>query len=380
MGVSIVGIGMHKFGRTEGVSGLAQGAHALRAALTDAGAGFADMEFGFGGSHAAGNADAIVNHLGLTGVPVTNVRNGCAVGGTALVAARQAIESGQHRLGFVLGFDKHPKGAFNADPAAHGLPQWYGETGMMLTTQFFALKIQRYLHDHDLDPRLLSTIAAKAMRNGSLNEMAWHRTPMTEDDVAGARMVSDPLTQYMFCTPGEGAVALVLADSSIAHQYTDRPVHLKAATFRTRRFGSFEVFSPWLSPERGDSPSVDASKAAYEEAGVGPDDIDVFQLQDTETGAELMHMAECGLVEHGGQGELIARGETEITGSRPINTDGGCLANGEPIGASGLRQVHENVLQLRGEAGARQVAGNPRTAFSHVYGAPGVSACTVLST
>lgn len=379
MGVSIVGIGMHKFGRHEGVSGIQQGAHAMRAALADAGIGFADMEFGFGGSHAAGNADALVNHLGLTGVPITNVRNGCALGGSALVAGRNAILSGQHKLGFVVGFDKHPKGAFNADPSAHGLPMWYGETGLMLTTQFFALKIQRYLHDHDLDPQLLSAIAAKAMRNGSLNPMAWHRKPMSEEDIASARMVSDPLTQFMFCTPGEGAVALILADSSVAHEYTETPVHLRAAAFRSRRYGSFEVFSPSLSAERGVSPTVDASAAAYEEAGIGPDEIDLFQLQDTESGAELMHMAECGLVEHGGQAELISRGETEITGSRPINTDGGCLSNGEPIGASGLRQVYENVLQLRGQAGDHQVPGNPRTAFSHVYGAPGVSACTVVS-
>ena len=108
---------------------------------------------------------------------------------------------------------------------------------------------------------------------------------------------------------------------------------------RSRRFGSFEVFSPSLSPERADSPTVDAAAAAFELAGIGPDDIDVAQIQDTESGAELMHMAETGLCAHGEQEELIRPGATEIGGSLPINTDGGCLANGEPIGASGLRQV-----------------------------------------
>jgi acetyl-CoA acetyltransferase len=92
-----------------------------------------------------------------------------------------------------------------------------------------------------------------------------------------------------------------------------------------------------------------------------------------------MHMAECGFCEHGAQEELIAAGATEIDGRLPINTDGGCIANGEPIGASGLRQVHEIVTQLRGEAGERQVPGGPRLGFTHVYGAPGISACTVLS-
>jgi acetyl-CoA acetyltransferase len=93
-----------------------------------------------------------------------------------------------------------------------------------------------------------------------------------------------------------------------------------------------------------------------------------------------MHMAECGLCEDGEQEDLIQLGETEIGGRMPVNTDGGCLANGEPIGASGLRQVYESVLQLRGQAGARQVPEDSRTAFTHVYGAPGISACTVLST
>ena len=92
-----------------------------------------------------------------------------------------------------------------------------------------------------------------------------------------------------------------------------------------------------------------------------------------------MHMAENGLCKHGEQESLLRSGATEINGSLPVNTDGGCLANGEPIGASGLRQVYENVLQLRGDAGVRQVPGQPRTAFTHVYGAPGISACTVLS-
>jgi acetyl-CoA C-acetyltransferase len=115
-------------------------------------------------------------------------------------------------------------------------------------------------------------------------------------------------------------------------------------------------------------------------AGIGPKDVDVAQLQDTESGAEIMHMAENGFCEHGEQEGMLARGETEIGGRLPVNTDGGCLANGEPVGASGLRQVYENVLQLRGDAGARQVPNDPKVAYTHVYGAPGISGVTILST
>ncbi len=158
-----------------------------------------------------------------------------------------------------------------------------------------------------------------------------------------------------------------------------RPVFLNAAAVRSRRFGSFEVTAPHLAIERSDGPTVDASLAAFEMAGISPNDVDLAQLQDTESGAEIMHMAENGLCQHGEQEQIIARGETEIGGSLPINTDGGCLANGEPIGASGLRQVYENVLQLRGDAGQRQVPDDPRVAYTHVYGAPGISGVTILS-
>ncbi len=122
-----------------------------------------------------------------------------------------------------------------------------------------------------------------------------------------------------------------------------------------------------------------ASRAAFETAGIDPIDIDVAQIQDTEAGAEIMHLAETGLCKHGEQETLIRSGATEIGGAIPVNTDGGCLANGEPIGATGLRQVYENVVQLRGTAGDRQVPGDPKVGFTHVYGAPGISACTVLT-
>jgi acetyl-CoA C-acetyltransferase len=376
--VAIVGIGIHPFGRHDGVPARHQAAHAVRAALADAGIEWRDAQFAFGGSRDGGDADTLVSELGLTGLPFVNVWNGCATGGSALTMADATIRSGTFDLGLAIGFDKHPKGAFDADPETLGIGRWYGETGMMLTTQFFAMKIQRYMRDHGIGAPILAKVAAKAYRNGSRNPNAWRRTPLSEDEVAGSRMISHPLTQYMFCSPGEGAVALVVCRADRARRYTDRPVYLRAAAFRTRRFGSFEVFSPSLAVERADGPTVDAARAAFEQAGVAPDEVALAQVQDTESGAEIMHMAETGLCKHGEQEALIRSGRTEIGGSLPINTDGGCIANGEPIGASGLRQVYESVLQLRGDAGTRQVPGRPATAFTHVYGAPGVSACTVL--
>lgn len=376
--VHIVGAGIHPFGRHAGMSGLDLGVIAARSALADAGVAWEQIQFGFGGSDAAGNADAVLPRLGLTGAQFINVANGCATGGSALLSGYWAIKSGEFDLGLVLGFDKHPPGAFNPEPEPWGLPRWYGETGMMLTTQFFGMKIQRYMALHGISARTLALVAEKAFDNGSRTEHAWRRQPMSAEQVLASTMVSDPLTKYMFCAPAEGGVALVLASEKKARELGRAGVRVLGASVRTRVDGSFEVFSPSLEIERGPSPTEIASRAAYTLAGLGPGDIDIAQIQDTESGAEVMHMAENGFCAHGEQERLIRDGVTRADGALPVNTDGGCLACGEPIGASGLRQVFENVMQLRGEAGARQVSKPVRVAYSQVYGAPGLSAVCIL--
>ncbi|QUT07497.1 thiolase family protein [Sphingobium phenoxybenzoativorans] len=376
--VYIVGVGIHPFGRTDGLSGLQQGAYAVRQALSDAGLDWKDMQFGFGGSDASGNADAIVNELGLTGLPIINVKNGCATGGSAMIGTWQGIASGQYDVGVALGFDKHPRGAFNAMPAEYSLPDWYGEVGMMVTTQFFAMKLQRYMAAHGISSTTLGRVAEKAFQNAVHADHAWRRAPVDIDTILNSQMINDPLTKYMFCSPGEGGVALILANEKKARELGRTAVRIKAAAVRTRPPGSFEVFAPCIDIARGGAPTLLASKAAFEMAGLGPSDIDVAQLQDTESGAEIMHMAENGFCADGEQEKWLAEGWTRIGGKLPVNTDGGCLACGEPIGASGLRQVYENVIQLRGLGGGRQVPGDPKTAYSHVYGAPGISGVTIL--
>jgi len=241
------------------------------------------------------------------------------------------------------------------------------------------MKIQRYMHDYGISSDSLALVAEKAFNNGSLNPNAWRREPVSKEDILNGMMVSDPLTKFMFCSPAEGAVSLILCRADIASKYTSNPLFLKGAAFRSRPLGSFEVFSPSLEIDRGPSPTVGAAKATFEMAGMSHDDIDLAQLQDTESGAEIMHMAENGFCKDGDQEKMLHDGETKIDGKLPINTDGGCIANGEPVGASGLRQVYENCVQLRGAGGKRQVPNNPKAAYTHVYGAPGISACTIIT-
>ena len=381
MDVAIIGIGLHPFGRHEGVSALEMGVAAARKALDDASVSWQDVHLAAAGSLEVLQPDTMNKFLGLTGIPFTTLYNGCATGGNLLITTANAIRAGVGDIGIAIGLDKHPRGAFSVgdDLAGLGLGQWYGETGLALNPQFFSMKTKRYMHDHGISEDCLHRTALKAFRNGSLNPDAWRRKALGYEEIASAPMVCDPLRKYHFCSPSEGAAAIVLCRADVAKRYTSHPIHLRAAEFKTRTYGSFETLSPSVPVRISEGPTVRASRAAFEAAGIGPDEIDVAQIQDTEVGHEIMHLAENGFCKDGEQEAWIRAGETRIGGRLPVNTDGGLLANGEPIGASGLRQVHEICLQLRGRAGARQVPGDPRTGYTHVYGFPGVSAVTVLS-
>ena len=247
------------------------GAHASRLALADAGVGWADIGYAVGGSNVSGKPDTLVSVLGLTGVPFVNVRNGCATGGVALATAANAIRAGETDLALVVGFDKHARGAFAASPADYGHADWYAETGLMITTQFFAMKDRRYLHDARAEgaaPRA-GRGQGVPVRRAQPGRLAAHRASARRRS-SRSRVINPPLTQYMLCSPSEGAAAVVLARSDRAADLCERPVRLAAVAKRTRRFGSFEVFAPWLPPEAGASPSVDAARAAFATAGISP--------------------------------------------------------------------------------------------------------------
>jgi acetyl-CoA acetyltransferase len=377
--VAIIGVGLHPFGRFDGKSAMEMGADAIHAALADAGIQWNDVQFGVGGSYEVSNPDAVTRLVGLTGIPFTNVFNACATAATATQVCADTIRLGKYDIGIAIGMDKHPRGAFTDDPAKLALPAWYAENGQFVTTKFFGMKANRYIQEHGISQATLAKVAAKNFRNGSLNPNAFRRKPISEEDILASPVLNYPLTQYMFCAPDEGAAAIVMCRGDIAHRFTSKPVYLQAAEIRTRRYGAYEVHATYAPIEEDVSPTVYASRAAFEVAGISPEDVDVIQLQDTDAGAEVIHIAEAGFCADGEQEKLLADGATEITGPMPVNTDGGLIANGEPIGASGLRQVHELVRQLRGEAGDRQIGGTPRVGFAQVYGAPGTASATILT-
>ena len=239
--VAIIGVGLHPFGRFGSKSAIEMGADAIFAALDDAGLGWQDVQFAFGGSLEVTNPDAVTRLVGLTGIPFTDVFNACATAASAIQLTADTIRLGKYDIGVAVGMDKHPRGAFTAEAAILGLPDWYRETGQFLTTKFFGMKANRYMHEHGISMPTLAKVAAKNYRNGSRNPNAFRRSPLSEEEILNSPMLNYPLTQYMFSAPDEGAAAVVMCRADIAHRYTSNPVYVRACEVRTRRYGAYEV-------------------------------------------------------------------------------------------------------------------------------------------
>ena len=214
--VAIIGVGLHPFGRFGDKSAIEMAAEAIQAALADAGIEWRDIQYAFGGSYEVANPDAVNRLVGLTGIPMTDVFNACATAASTIEQAAAAIQLGKYDVGVAFGMDKHPRGAFTADPSVLGLPAWYAENGQFVTTKFFGMKINRYMHEHGISSETLAKVAAKNYRNGARNPNAFRRNPIPEDEILNSPILNYPLTQYMLCAPDEGAAAAVLCRGDIA--------------------------------------------------------------------------------------------------------------------------------------------------------------------
>lgn len=377
--VAIIGVGLHPFGRYDDRSALDMGAVAIHRALRDAGLDWKQVQSLYAGSLEVSNPEAVTGLVGMTGIPARATLSGCATGNSLLTLAARDVAAGEADIAVGVGLDKHPRGAFGADPSVSGLPQWYGAQGMFLTTHYFGTKIMRYMHDHGISEQTLARVASKNFDNGAINPHAWRRKPMSIEAILASPVVNAPLRQYMYCNPNEGAAAVVVCRADKAKQYNGTPIYLRATALRSRREGAYELLRTSIETPLVPGTTTEAAKSAYEQAGIAPEDVDVAQLQDTDAGSEIIHMSETMLCKDGEQEAMLADGDTKIGGRIPINTDGGLLANGEPVGASGLRQVFELVHQLRGTGGDRQVPNDPQVGLAQLYGAPGTAAVAILS-
>jgi acetyl-CoA acetyltransferase len=377
-GVVITGVGLHPFGRFDGVSTTDMGVTAVRAALHEAGVAKGGFQAAFCGTAYGGVATGhkVLSRLGMTGMPIVDVEAGCASGGAALMLAAGAIRAGQYDTVLVFGTEKMPKGIIRSS----FFEPWQEEAGLAATPSFFALRAQRVTMTSGVTKDHLARVVVKNRRHGALNPDAMYQKEISAEEVLASRVVSEPLHLFMLCSPNEGAAAVVLTRSDRASSAT-MPVTLAGAVLRSHLPGSVLSESTPLSGLTDDTvpaPTTLAARAAFEEAGLGPSDLDVVECQDTDAARELISYEEIGLCEPGGSGALLASGATELGGRLPVNPSGGLLSKGEPLGASALGQVVELVRQLRGESGLRQVNG-ARVALSHTVGR-GANAGVVILT
>jgi acetyl-CoA acetyltransferase len=372
-GAVIAGIGMHSFGRFGAKTVAQMGSFAVDCALRDAdiaphriGATFcATVYSGVATGH------RVLAQLGMTGGPIVDVEAGCASGGAALQLAVDAVSAGQHEAVLVVGVEKMPRGIIRSSFFA----PWQEAAGFSPAPAYFAMRAQRLLREQGLDKNDLARLVVKNRAAGAHNPDAMFRKPVTPEQVLGSTLVCDPLHLWMLCSPNEGAAAVVVRRPTGDR----REIEVAGVALRSHRPGSIlgeDTPLCGIDDREIVPPTTSAAQAAYERAGVGPDEFGIVECQDTDAARELLVWSELGLCAPGEQRALLASGEAEPGGKRPINPSGGLLSKGEPLGASALGQVCELVLQLRGEAGVRQV-GAASTAMAHVIGR-GANACVTI--
>jgi len=363
--VAVAGIGLFPFGRHDGITAHAMGAAALRGAMAEAGIGRGDFQAAFCATAYGGVASGhrVLGALGLTGTPIVDVEAGCASGGAALSLAAGAIRAGQYDTVLVVGIEKMGRGMIRSS----FFEPWMEQAGLSAGPAYFALRAQRLMREQGVTKDDLAALVVKNRAAGVHNPDAMYRKPITTGEVLASRVVCEPLHLFMLCAPNEGAAAVVLRRADRCDPGTPR---LAAAALRSHLPGSvLDESTPLagIDDQAITPPTTLAAHDAFEEAGVGPDDLDVVECQDTDAGRELLVWSELGLCPPGGQGAVLAAGEFGVGGRLPVNPSGGLLSKGEPLGASALGQVVEVVRQLRGEAGARQCDG-ARVGLAHTIG------------
>jgi acetyl-CoA acetyltransferase len=373
--VYIAGAGLHPFGRFEDKSVVDLGVAAVVMALDGAGRDRA-FQAAFCGTVYSGVAAGhkVLTGIGLTGMPIVNVEAGCASGAAALRLGASAIAAGVHDRVLVFGMEKMPRGIIRSS----FFEPWREQAGLAATPAYFALRARRLMRDSGVTAEHLAQVSVKNHENGVHNPYAMYRKKFSLDDVLSSAMVCDPLRLYMMCSPNEGAAAVLLSSQPPG---SGTHVCVAAAALRSHLPGNVLGEHTPLSGLADDtipSPTELAAREAYEAAGIGPQDLDVVELQDTDSARELLSYEELGLCPKGESGAWLAAGNPHMNGELPVNPSGGLLSKGEPLGASGLGQIAELYWQLRGQAGRRQVA-NARVALAHTVGR-GANASVVILT
>jgi len=383
--VYVLGVGMTKFGKYLDKSIKTLTGEALERVLSDCGLGrdaveaawFANSYWGMYTMQHGIRGQVALSANGVEGVPITNVENACGGGSSALHGAWTGVKAGLYDCVLALGAEKiyhtdrgkmmlsfatgsdvdewaKMSAAFKEnepkpkEPGQDGAEAGKEKKGYSPAMDMYASGARRAMKEHGLTQRQLAVVAAKAHNNSVLNPFAQYTFPMTVEEVLADREVAYPLTRAMCAPVGDGAAAVVLcSERYLRRNPSGRAVAIRASILRSGK------------REGGHDSGSRASKAAYEAAGIGPEEVDVAELHDATAYGEVGVTEELGFCPAGEGGAFAESGATAIDGKLPINTGGGLIARGHPVGATGLAQVLELTNQLRGEAGERQVK-NPR--------------------
>ncbi|MGC9538867.1 thiolase family protein [Streptomyces sp. UG1] len=368
----VAGAATTRFGKFPGATVRSLTEEAVAAALADAGMTARDIEAVYFGNAADGvlsgqemiRGQAALRHTGLLGVPIVNVENACASSSTAFHLAVAAVDSGSVDVALAVGAEKltHPDKtrSFAAIGAAvdllqldelkawsrSGTPENADDSKKSFFMDIYAANTRAYMARTGATREDFAEVAVKSHRHASLNPNAQYRTPVTAEEVLTSRMVSDPLTLLM-CSPiGDGSAAIVVCSPRRARSLPGPAVRVRAS-----------VLVSGSDRPNAEPAAARASAAAYERAGLGPQDLDVVEVHDAAAPAELMVYEELGLCGPGEGPALLKSGATALGGRLPVNPSGGLLSRGHPLGATGCAQLVELTGQLRGRCGPRQVPG-----------------------
>lgn len=372
--VAVLGVGMHKFGVFPHIRAIEMGRVAAEEAMKDANISFRDVDavyVGYIGQESMG-APKMAKELGLTGVPVQHIENASATGSAAFREAYLAVSGGHYDVALVIGFDKMEEMRMRGN-------RRMSVEATLMPAAFFAMWAQRRMYERGTTKEHLAMVAAKNWNYGALNPYA-HRQPdhvVTVEEVLASKMIAEPLTSMMSTPVGGGAAAAVIAAKELVQKFTPgrKVVTVAASAMQSETYTPGHVFlGPVIGPSKM---TADTAREAYEKAGLGPEDLDVVGVHEAFAIEELEYYELLGLCAPGEAERMLVDGETGPGGRVPFSTDGGLIARGHPGGPTGLAQIHEITLQLRGEAGPRQVEG-AKVGLAHMVGAGSVCVVHIL--
>ena len=358
--VSVIGVGMVPFAkyRDKHLADIAW--PAVKQAVDDAGIKKSEIAAAYCGTALGGmmSGQRVLKKLGITGLPIVNVENACSSSSSAFREAWIAVAAGIYDTALVIGVEKLTR--FGGGTLPLEKEDWEVTHGLVMPA-LYAMRARRYMHEHGLTTDQLAKVAVKAHAHGALNPDAQYRNVLTVEEVNRARPIADPFTLLHCCPSGDGAAAMVICATGQAARWRTDAIRVIGSELNSGRY--MTGFRDMTSPEI----TVRGAHDAFEAAGIGPEDLDVIEVHDAFTIAELMYYEALGLCGKGEAARMLEDGETSLGGRIPVNPSGGLLAKGHPIGATGVAQMVEIVRQLRGQCGPRQVAG-AKVGLTHCTG------------